>query len=61
MKINVRIPLAGLLVLAVLLVSSCSAPAYRQNKYKSAKRYNDCGCQYKPMDNQTMVCLNENK
>lgn len=37
-------------LLALLMLSfavSCSAPAYKQNKYKSGKRFRDCGC-YKP-------------
>lgn len=31
-------------VLSVFLTASCATPAYKQNKYKRAKRYNDCGC-----------------
>ena len=32
-------------LLLLLAFSSCSTPRYKQNKYKSGKRYNDCGCQ----------------
>jgi hypothetical protein len=32
------------LTVSLFLLASCSTPAYKQNKYKRAKRYNDCGC-----------------
>ncbi|MDD3743541.1 MAG: hypothetical protein PHX54_07975 [Lentimicrobiaceae bacterium] len=34
----------SLIMLVLFVFSSCSTPRYKQNKYKSGKRYNDCGC-----------------
>ncbi|HAH57802.1 MAG: hypothetical protein KUL83_01480 [Lentimicrobium sp.] len=42
LKYGILLSFAMLLLMAF---SSCSTPRYKQNKYKSGKRYNDCGCQ----------------
>ncbi|HOI86272.1 MAG TPA: hypothetical protein PLV51_00270 [Lentimicrobium sp.] len=44
-----------------LLAVSCSTPAYKQNKYKRAKRFNDCGCMQKPTDASKVLSYNEQK
>lgn len=61
MKLRNKYSLTILLFAITLIVSSCSAPAYRQNKYKSGHRYRDCGCQTMPGSNQSILCLNEQK
>lgn len=48
-------------VLSVFLATSCSTPAYKQNKYKRAKRYNDCGCLNYDTNSNTGLCYYEEK
>lgn len=59
MKIKSKYFLTVLVLLVVFVISSCSAPAYQRNKYKSGKRFQDCGCMYKPVHENTALCLNE--
>lgn len=61
MKYKVRNLLSGLMVLTVILAASCTAPAYKQNKYKKAKRSRDCGCNFRNVDQNTMYCYNDQR
>ncbi|NTW24511.1 MAG: hypothetical protein HGA37_07420 [Lentimicrobium sp.] len=47
--------------ICMLIFTACSTPAYKQNKYKKAKRNRDCGCQLHYNHTYTMLCLNEQK
>ena len=48
-------------LLSIFLITSCSTPAYKQNKYKRAKRNKDCGCMnYEPVSNPDL-CYYEEK
>lgn len=59
MKISMKSKLTAAVVLSGILLCSCSAPAYKQNKYKSARRYRDCGCQMLPKHDKSMLSLND--
>ena len=48
-------------VCSVFLTASCSTPAYKQNKYKRAKRYNDCGCLIYETNSNQDLCYYEEK
>lgn len=48
-------------VFSVFLISSCSTPAYKQNKYKRAKRYNDCGCLNYDTNSNPGLCYYDQK
>ena len=48
-------------VLSIFLTASCSTPAYKQNKYKRAKRYNDCGCLNYDINSNQDLCYHEEK
>ncbi len=62
MKIGSRSYAAILLFLLMVMVASCSTPAYRQNKYKSGKRFRDCGCMTAPQQHHNAILsLNETK
>ncbi len=61
MKIKARYSYYLLILFISMMIVSCSAPAYRQNKYKSGKRFRDCGCMYVPDHNQPLLSLNETK
>lgn len=61
MKYKARNLLSGLLVLTVVLAASCSTPAYKQNKYKKAKRSRDCGCNFQKIDQSVMYTYNDQR
>ncbi len=61
MKLRSRYSLAILVFFITLMVASCSTPAYRQNRYKSGKRFNDCGCMTMPKQHNSILSYNEQK
>jgi len=61
MKFRSRYSLAILVFFITLMVASCSTPAYRQNRYKSGKRFNDCGCMSMPKHDNSILSYNEQK
>lgn len=62
MKLRAKYSLSILLFFIALMVASCSAPAYRQNKYKKNNRYhNSCGCMVTPTIDTYSLALNEQK
>lgn len=62
MKISARYYTAIVVLFLTVMITSCSAPAYRQNKYKSGKRFRDCGCMTTPHNhNNAILSLNETK
>ncbi|MHC1777872.1 MAG: hypothetical protein AB9834_20905 [Lentimicrobium sp.] len=61
MKYKVRNLLMSLLVLSALMITSCSTPAYKQNKYKKAKRSRDCGCNFQKVDPNAMYSYNDQR
>lgn len=48
-------------LLLLLIIASCSAPAYKQNKYKSGKRFRDCGCYKYDASPKSVLSYNEQK
>lgn len=59
---KVKSILTLVILLAVLALSSCSAPAYKQNKYKRARRSGrDCGCIIMPDSRVEVLTYNEAK
>lgn len=48
-------------LLLLVIVASCSAPAYKQNKYKSGKRFRDCGCYKHDASSKSVLSYNEQK
>ncbi len=48
-------------LLLLVIVASCSAPAYKQNKYKSGKRFRDCGCYKYDASPKSVLSYNEQK
>jgi len=61
MKFKARNLLSGLLVISAILAASCSTPAYKQNKYKKAKRSRDCGCNFQKIDQHVMYSYNDQR
>ena len=53
--------LMGLALVLLFISASCSTPAYKQNKYKSAKRSRDCGCLYQKHNTDTMLCFDDKR
>jgi len=61
MKLRARYSLSIIVFFIATMVASCSSPAYRQNKYKSGKRFRDCGCMAVPTHDKSILSLNEQK
>ncbi|HLO91277.1 MAG: hypothetical protein ACM3ME_04830 [Chloroflexota bacterium] len=60
MKLRAKYHLSIIVFFLALMVASCSTPAYRQNKYKSSKRYNGaCGCMNVEKPDNDLLTLNE--
>ncbi len=56
-----RTRLIASLLLVTVLMSSCATPAWRKSRYKTGKRFQDCGCMYVPAHNKVTLCLNEER
>ncbi len=61
MKAMVLLRLYLMAITLIFISASCSTPAYKQNKYKKAKRNRDCGCYLQYENTNTMLCINEQK
>lgn len=61
MKFRIKFPISLLVILIAFMVASCSTPQYRKNKYKSAKRFNNCGCTATPKQDNSLLSFNEQK
>lgn len=60
MKLRAKYQLSIIVFFLALMVASCTAPAYKQNKYKRAKRYNGaCGCMNVEKPDNYLLTLNE--
>lgn len=60
MKLRAKYSFSIIVFFIALMVASCATPAYRQNKYKSGKRYNGaCGCMNVEKPDNYLLALNE--
>lgn len=59
MKNSAAIRMIGLALALIVVSTSCSTPTYRQNRYKTGKRYRNCGCQHQKINPGTMLSFND--